>query len=112
MEEYHKLFWLKVSPALFIEGRRAIARIYQGPQAILINYAYLCPVCGEVWARMWHEPHASYDNSPPHWEALVTPCERHGGGLLIPTTWPLEFPFPLELLRHDAELLVHRKRKQ
>lgn len=112
MEEFHKLFWMKNSPALFIEGRRVIARVYQGPQALLVNYLYFCPICGDVWARMWHEPHHSYDNKEPRWESLSIPCKHHGGGELIPSTWPIEFQYPLEILRHDAELLVRQKENE
>jgi hypothetical protein len=58
---------------------------------------------------MFHEPAPEYDNVPPFWEALPVKCQKHGGGLLIPPSWPIEFNYPLSLLRHDAELLTRRE---
>lgn len=102
----HKLFWL-AGQQLF-EGERPLGRLYAGPCSLLINHIYLCPVCGDVWARMFHEPSPEYDNLPPSWQAFISPCQRHGGGLLS-SIWSLEFQYPLPLLRHDAELLTHRE---
>lgn len=102
---FHRLFI--AGDGLLVEGQRPIAHIYQGPQAVLINLLYFCPICGDPWARLWHEPHPSYDNSPLKWQAVEAPCRLHGGGFLIPPNWTLEFPYPLEILRHDAELYVH-----
>ena len=68
--------------------------------------AFICPVCGELWAREIQEHGAEYHPwVADNWRAELRACVQHGDGTLIPPTFPLEFVSP-ELLAHDAFILL------
>ena len=48
----------------------------------LVSCAYLCPTCGDVWARVYHE--ATPDERHTHqWTPLTAACDRCGSGRLL-----------------------------
>lgn len=68
------------------------------------SYAYLCPVCGEVWAR------SGVEHPQSRWHSLQRACRNHAEGLEVPgsiwQSWEPEFntSLPPELLRAELEL--------
>lgn len=86
-------------------GNTLLARGQQVPHwnnhADFGSTLYLCPVCGEGWARVVVPG--------TEWSALRIPCEAHGGGEFIPP-WsiPSINPYPLEVLLHDFPIALRR----
>lgn len=48
------------------------------------NTAYVCPVCGELWARAIYEHHFQYEPIPQApWIVEVRRCAEHGDGYFL-----------------------------
>jgi len=85
------------------------------------NLALCCPVCGEVWGRIW------YDDAKPDWLFESRNCPKHPDVTLKPLGWleigrgsflckfpeivsPLSYAddLPERLLRHEFNMLMEK----
>lgn len=72
------------------------------------SYVYLCPVCGDTWARsgVTDVPRGMHSR----WHCIQRACQKHAEGLEIPgsvwLSWEPEYngSFPPELLREELRL--------
>ena len=80
------------------------------------SYAYFCPVCGEVWARVVCDRDVP---EPLRWHVREHPCEQHStiwhvSGTLLPGSDLINLDvLPPEVLRYEFQQhLSHYERKK
>lgn len=64
---------MKITSIYFLNDRQVASSSFEcntTPHSL----AYLCPRCGEIWARIIC---VSEEFPAPHWAVSIVPCERH-----------------------------------
>lgn len=62
------------------------------------SYAFFCPTCGSIWARVWSE------TTTKDWWPISKHCKNHGLGSITKDEWVLDGyleGIPMKVLRHD-----------
>ncbi len=92
-------------PAAYFLGQRLLCTAATAPwwahaDPWCASLAYLCPDCGDLWARV------AIEGRP--WHAIMRRCPRCGDGHLIhPWSVPLN-TYPPQVLEREALLILER----
>jgi len=65
------------------------------------NIAYFCPVCGEIWGRI-------FDPRLAGWFATTSRCPAHGGGSFLPPWRYTCAELPESVLRYEFDLACNK----
>lgn len=86
-----------------------------GREALIMNRAFFCPVCGEIWGRRVMLPAKESTQQSPLWRSEELYCEAHGGGSFFTHDYEMEGQasklgehnsqdFPYEVLKREVIL--------
>lgn len=95
---------------IFLGDRRQYCALSGEHSCYYPNRIFFCPVCGDVWAREVWQFEFPYSPRPhlPSWVSESSPCEAHGGGLLLPDTLGDPSSYSPQLLRRESLVLIRQ----
>jgi hypothetical protein len=73
------------------------------------GYAFFCPVCGHIWARVWSE------TTTKSWWPISVACKDHGIGSITDREWILDGYIngvPVKVLQRDFLIESERLLKE
>lgn len=78
----------------FINNKLFAQKNFKPGQYRSHSHIYLCPTCGEVWARVF------VHDEKTEWGCLSIPCEKHSRGPIFDTITP---PGSLAMYKYHGE---------
>lgn len=82
-------------------------RLPPGLARAFFNVAYICPECGDLWARLFRE---TSEPAAITWVAHLKPCPSHGRGTLLDHLVDRKYPpgriveeYPPGLIQHEHQ---------